>query len=144
MILSLLVYNILETTIFLASSILYINIETTKTITSIIVWSNNTLHLAPPKLPTVQNIAFLAWFEFLAAYIKRFVIAPNIIEIALPIKTNLVVDVDLPICVPIANTNTPKTIEPTNAPTLIVFIPIDEIPPKTITATAPAMPWRYT
>jgi len=91
---------------------LYINIETTKIITSIIVGSNNTLHLAQPKLPTVQNIVFLAWFEFLAKYIKRFVIVPNIVEIAIPVKTNLVVDVDLPICVPIANTNTPQTIEP--------------------------------
>ena len=63
-------------------------------------------------------------------------------EISLPQaeegKTNLVVEVVFPICVPIANTNTPEIIEPKNAPPLIVVIPIDETPPKTITDTAPA------
>lgn len=70
-------------------------------------------------------------------YISKFVKELNIVDIAIPDKTNLVVDVVLPICVPITNTITPDKIEPINAPVVIVVIPNPETPPKTIIATAP-------
>ena len=107
------------------------------TIAKTINGSNNTSHFAPPKLPTVQNSALLAWFEFSAEYISKLVNAENIVDIAIPVRTSLVVDVVFPICVPIPNTKTPDNIDPTNAPLVMLFIPILEAPPKTITATAP-------
>ena len=56
---------------------------------------------------------------------------------ATPDNTNRVVDVALPICVPIVNTSTPDKRDPAKAPVVILFIPIVDMLPSTITATAP-------
>ncbi len=64
--------------------------------------------------------------------------AENIVEIAKPDSTNLVVDVLFPHCVPIIKTNAPHKIYPIKAPKATFNPPTAKDDPKTIIKTAPA------